>query len=115
MTSSQVNYLARCGNFVEKGLAYKGTLRTLKVILGYDYLWINVRVKGGAYGVMNGAGRFGDIIYSIIFLYDKDIKERKVSCGQFPALSFGMPAHGIHLYDYVHGAALSAPAWKNII
>lgn len=57
---SQVNYLARCGNFVEKGLAYKGTLRTLKVILGYDYLWINVRVKGGAYGVMNGAGRFGD-------------------------------------------------------
>lgn len=30
MTSSQVNYLARCGNFVEKGLAYKGTLRTLK-------------------------------------------------------------------------------------
>ena len=54
------NYLARCGNFVEKGLAYKGTLRTLKVILGYDYLWINVRVKGGAYGVMNGAGRFGD-------------------------------------------------------
>ena len=55
------------------------------------------------------------IIYSIIFLYDKDIKERKVSCGQFPALSFGMPAHGIHLYDYVHGAALSAPAWKNII
>ena len=45
MTSSQVNYLARCGNFVEKGLAYKGTLRTLKVILGYDYLWINVRVK----------------------------------------------------------------------
>ena len=60
MTSSQVNYLARCGNFVEKGLAYKGTLRTLKVILGYDYLWINVRVKGGAYGVMNGAGRFGD-------------------------------------------------------
>ena len=60
MTSSQVNYLARCGNFVEEGLAYKGTLRTLKVILGYDYLWINVRVKGGAYGVMNGAGRFGD-------------------------------------------------------
>lgn len=45
---------------MEKGLAYKGTLRTLKVILGYDYLWINVRVKGGAYGVMNGAGRFGD-------------------------------------------------------
>ena len=60
MTSSQVNYLARCGNFVEKGLAYKGTLRTLKVILGYDYLWINVRVKGGAYGCMCHFSRTGD-------------------------------------------------------
>ena len=60
MTSSQVNYLARCGNFVEKGLAYKGTLRTLKVILGYDYLWINVRVKGGAYGCMCSFGKSGD-------------------------------------------------------
>jgi hypothetical protein len=46
------------------------------------------------------------IIYSIIFLYDKDIKERKASCGQLRALSFGMPAYGIHLYDFVHGAAL---------
>ena len=45
MTSSQVNYLARCGNFVEKGLAYKGTLRTLKVILGYDYVRKRCRTK----------------------------------------------------------------------
>ena len=32
----------------------------MKVILGYDYLWLNVRVKGGAYGVMNGVGRSGE-------------------------------------------------------
>ena len=63
MTSSQVNYLARCGNFVEKGLAYKGTLRTLKVILGYDYLWINLRVKGGAYGCMSGFKRSGESFF----------------------------------------------------
>lgn len=60
MTSSQVNYVARCGTFWGKGLSYTGALRTLKVILGYDYLWLNVRVKGGAYGVMNGAGRTGE-------------------------------------------------------
>lgn len=57
MTSSQVNYVARCGTFEGSGYSYVGTLRVLKPILGYDYLWLNVRVKGGAYGVMNGIGR----------------------------------------------------------
>lgn len=50
MTSSQVNYVARCGTFAGSGYRYTGALKTLKVILGYDYLWLNVRVKGGAYG-----------------------------------------------------------------
>lgn len=60
ITSSQVNYVARSGSVFKKGQSYTGALRILKVILGYDYLWLNVRVKGGAYGVMNGVGRFGD-------------------------------------------------------
>ena len=29
----------------------------------YDYLWINVRVKGGAYGCMNGYMRNGDTYF----------------------------------------------------
>ena len=32
----------------------------LKVIFSYDYLWINVRVKGGAYGCMSGFKRNGE-------------------------------------------------------
>ena len=60
MTSSQVNYVARCGTFAGSGCQYNGALKLLKSILGYDYLWLNVRVKGGAYGVMNGAGRSGE-------------------------------------------------------
>ena len=40
--------------------AYTGALRVLKVMLRYDYLWINVRVKGGAYGIMCNFGRTGD-------------------------------------------------------
>ena len=59
MTPAQVNYVARCGTFSGSGIPYTAALKTLKVILGYDYLWINVRVKGGAYGVMNGTGRGG--------------------------------------------------------
>ena len=37
-----------------------GALRVLKMILNYDYLWLNLRVKGGAYGCMAGFGRSGE-------------------------------------------------------
>ena len=62
-TASQVNYVARCGNFVNEGQKYSPALRVLKTILGYDYLWINVRVKGGAYGCMNGYGVNGKTFF----------------------------------------------------
>lgn len=63
-TSSKVNYVARCGNFVDGGLEYTGALKILKTILGYEYLWNNVRVKGGAYGCMNGFSRTGETYFS---------------------------------------------------
>ena len=60
MTSGQVQYVCRAGNFRRKGLPYQGGLRVLKVMLGYEYLWVNVRVKGGAYGCMCSFGRSGE-------------------------------------------------------
>lgn len=59
-TSGQVQYVAKAGNFVEAGYEYTGALRILKVILSYEYLWTNIRVKGGAYGCMSGFRRTGD-------------------------------------------------------
>ncbi|MDD2981108.1 MAG: insulinase family protein [Hespellia sp.] len=59
-TSSKVQYVARVGNFIDGGAEYKGTLQILKVILSYDYLWQNVRVKGGAYGCMSNFNRIGE-------------------------------------------------------
>lgn len=60
MTSGQVQYVAQSGNFREGGFVYTGALRILKLILSYDYLWTNIRVKGGAYGCMSGFKRCGD-------------------------------------------------------
>ncbi|MCH5257659.1 MAG: insulinase family protein [Lachnospiraceae bacterium] len=60
MTSSQVQYVCRAGNFSRKGLAYTGALKVLKVMMGYDYLWTQVRVKGGAYGCMCQFGKTGE-------------------------------------------------------
>lgn len=58
-TSSQIQYVARAGSFRAAGLPYTGALSVLRTIMSYDYLWNNVRVKGGAYGCMNNYTRNG--------------------------------------------------------
>ena len=62
-TSGQVQFVCRAGNFAKKGLVYTGALKVLRVMMGYDYLWNNVRVKGGAYGCMCSFMRNGDSFF----------------------------------------------------
>ena len=59
-TASKVQYVAKTGNFIERGEEYTGALQILKVILSYEYLWQNIRVKGGAYGCMSNFNRIGE-------------------------------------------------------
>lgn len=72
-TSGTVQYVCRSGNFKNKGLEYHGSLHVLRVMMGYDYLWLNVRVKGGAYGCMSFFGRTGDC--SFVSYRDPNLKE----------------------------------------
>jgi hypothetical protein len=58
-TAGKVQYVARVGNFMERGIPYRGIYKVIKTILAYDYLWNEVRVKGGAYGVMCAYGDDG--------------------------------------------------------
>ena len=60
MTSAQIQYVCRAGNFEKKGLPFNGALHVLRVMMGYDYLWTQVRVKGGAYGCMCDFMKTGD-------------------------------------------------------
>ena len=62
-TSGQVDYVCRAGNFVKKGLEFTGALIVLRVMMGYEYLWTNIRVKGGAYGCMCNFNRNGDCYF----------------------------------------------------
>ena len=57
---SQVQYVARTGNFAEAGLPYTGSLQVLENILNYEYLWIRLRSVGGAYDCFSGFSRTGD-------------------------------------------------------
>lgn len=63
-TASQVQYVATAGNFLDKGLEYTGALSVLQSIFSYDYLWLNVRVKGGAYGCMCAFSRSGNAYFT---------------------------------------------------
>lgn len=60
MSSAQIQYVCRAGNFLKKGMRYTGALRVLKVVMSYEYLWTQVRVKGGAYGCMCQFGKTGE-------------------------------------------------------
>lgn len=60
MSSAQIQYVCRAGNYANKGFSYTGALRVLKVVMSYEYLWMQVRVKGGAYGCMCQFGKTGE-------------------------------------------------------
>lgn len=62
-TPGMVQYVAMGGDFKKKGFQYHGSMRVVETVLRYEYLWTNIRVKGGAYGAMitlrrNGVWQF---------------------------------------------------------
>lgn len=63
MTSGQVQYVCSAGNFFKKGYKYTGAFQVLRIIMGYEYLWSQIREKGGAYGCMCAFGKTGDCYF----------------------------------------------------
>lgn len=62
-TSSQVQYVARCGDFKAAGYEYRGSMQVFANIMSYEYLWNNIRVKGGAYGCFGKSVRSGKVYF----------------------------------------------------
>lgn len=73
MTSSKIQYVAQAGNFVQEKYSYTGEVRVLQTILGLDYLWSQVRVKGGAYGCWVSFHRDGNVCF--VSYRDPNLKE----------------------------------------
>lgn len=73
MTSGKIQYVAKAGNYLKAGFSYTGELRVLQTILSLDYLWHNVRVKGGAYGCMANFKRNGSLYF--VSYRDPNLKE----------------------------------------
>ncbi len=62
--ASQVQYVCRAGNYRQAGYEKSGVLNILKVVLSYDYFWVEIRVKGGAYGCRGFFATNGDTYFS---------------------------------------------------
>ena len=64
LTQGKVQYVAKGYNFMKLGYDYTGSLKVLRTIEGYDYLWNNVRVQGGAYGAFARFDRNGNMFFA---------------------------------------------------
>lgn len=108
-TSGQVQYVARCGNYGAKGLSYTGTLRVVRVILNYDYMWNHIRVKGGAYGCMCGFSMDGKGYFASY--RDPNLKETDEVYRGVADYIANFQASGRDMTKYVIGAisALDTP------
>ena len=113
-TSAQVDYVARCGNFRDAGLEYTGALKILQVILSYDYLWLNIRVKGGAYGCMSGFGRSGEGY--LVSYRDPNLKETNDIYESIPAYLEAFDPDERDMTKYVIGTIsnLDAPLTPSV-
>lgn len=70
ITPSQIQFVCRAGKYEEE---FDPRFMVLSTILSYDYLWNNVRVKGGAYGC--GASFSGTREVLLTSYRDPNLKE----------------------------------------
>ncbi len=59
-TPAEIQYVATGGSFADISEVNMGALSVVRHLLNYDYLWNEVRVKGGAYGVGCQFNRAGE-------------------------------------------------------
>ncbi|MDD4231163.1 MAG: insulinase family protein [Candidatus Cloacimonetes bacterium] len=78
----KIQYVVKGGNFFRKGYSYSGKLRVLSNILSNEFLYKELRVKGGAYG---GGANFGMDGYQFFYSYrDPNLKESLQTYNEVP-------------------------------
>lgn len=61
LTPGQVNYVGKASNLYDLGFTYNGAASVISRWLRMGYLWEEVRVAGGAYGVFCSLDRIGGV------------------------------------------------------
>ncbi len=104
-TASTVNYVARAGSFAAGGHAFNGAMRILRVILSYDYLWLNIRMKGGAYGCMSNFTRSGCM--ALASYRDPNLRDTDAVFAHTPEYIEAFAADEREMTKYIIGAISS--------
>ncbi len=101
-TSAGIQYVCRAGNYAKSGLTYTGALRVLRIMMGYEYLWLQVRVKGGAYGCMSNFSKEGTSYF--VSYRDPNLKQTIDVYEQAPDFLRGFEADEETMTKYIIGA-----------
>jgi len=91
-----------------------GSLQVLKTILSYDYLWIKIRLQGGAYGTMCGFVRNGNSYF--VSYRDPNLSETNEVYKNLPEYIEGFDADVHEMTKYIIGtmSILDAPMTPRI-
>lgn len=103
--SSQVNYVARTGKWTEDGKEGTAAADVLRMLLNYEYLWMNLRVKGGAYGCMSGFLKSGSAY--LVSYRDPNLKETNEVYEALPDYLENLEISEEDLTKYIIGAIAS--------
>ena len=108
-TPGQVQYVAICGSYVKAGIPFVGAMAVYRQVMTYEYLWQNVRVRGGAYDCGASMGRNGR--GSMTSYRDPHLARTKQVFADAPAFLRAFDADEEEMTKYVIGtiSALDTP------
>ncbi|MFT5873739.1 MAG: Zn-dependent M16 (insulinase) family peptidase [Clostridium sp.] len=114
---SQVQYVVKGGSFKKAGYTYNGCMKVVENVLNSDYLWKELRVKGGAYG---GAMRFTKDEVLFYSYRDPNLKETLDTFGGAVDFLRNFKANDKEMTNFIIGTignidSLTGPYNKGVI
>ena len=101
MTPGQVQFVAAAGNFRRKEYAFSGAMAVFRQIMSFEYLWQNIRVRGGAYGCSASLKRNGDGVFTSF--RDPHLKRTKEIFLKVPEYLASFDANEREMTKYIIG------------
>lgn len=98
---SEVQYVVKGGDLRKAGTAQNGKIKVLQNILQSDYLWNNIRIKGGAYGAYMNVENSNVLLYSY---RDPNLKETIDTFNAIPHYLSNFNADEKQMTNYIIGA-----------
>lgn len=100
VTAQDVNYVGQGANTLDV-LPYSGAANVLTTMLRFDYLWNNIRVKGGAYGAIMQMTRSGGL--ALVSYRDPNIMKTIETYQALPAYIAEMTVDDAELFKAIIG------------